>query len=179
MVTNQNMRRLVLSPDQMHSMSIIKLRDGCLCIGNNNKVPFGFSITRNKMPLAVVQYDADALKINTNWRVSQNGVENREIHTNPNLVVSTKLNFEIGGNGLGRLDLKIDDSGYAACVFATKELLFIKMNGNRTVPRLEGFMATELNKMVGNLESENSGAFERLGKKWFQGFVRASSWLSK
>lgn len=91
------------------------------------------------------------------------------------------LNFEIGENSLGRLDLKIDSSGYAGCVFSGRDLLFVKMNGNHTISRLEGFIDAESRKMLDaflvNPEQINNDAFEQLGKKLFQKLVHTTSWL--
>lgn len=144
------MRRVVFTPDNTHSLSICELRDGCLLVLNQAKIPFNFTISRNHKVVATVNcVGSDAvLKINTNWRLSLDGIQNREIHTNPDLVMSPNLNIEIGGLGLGRIDLKVDDTGFAACAFSNKELLMVKMNGNHTFPRLEGFIDNEVKRTL-------------------------------
>lgn len=130
-VRKETMRRIVLTPDNIHSISIVELRDGTLGIFNEGRAPFEFTISREKKIIAVVkcQADASALKINSNYRLTQSQLENREIHTNPVLVPAASLNINLVNiNGMGRVDLKIDDSGFAACVLSDKELLFIRMN---------------------------------------------------
>lgn len=86
--------------------------------------------------------------INPNWRLNRDGVTNREIQSNPDLVRSTQLNFDVKPNGLDWLDLKIDDSDFAAIMF-TQELLFVKMNGNFTEPRLLGYIENEKSSQRG------------------------------
>lgn len=165
-VKNSDMRRILMSPDNRNSISLIELRDGCLCITNNNKIPFGFSVSRGQKVLAVVACcgHESMVKINSNWRLSKKGIENREIHTNPDLIMSQTLNIDIGGTiGFGRIDLKVDDSGYAACIFSKKDLLFMKMNGNHTFPRLEGFVEGEVERLL-----EDPAREERVGRKFFQ-----------
>lgn len=150
-VLSANMRRFVFSPNNHHSLSVCELRDGCLLISNNSRTPFSFSISRNQKVLAVINYVATndgALNINTNWRLSINGLENFFIHSNPDLIPSADMNMEIAGDGLARIDLKMDESGYAACAFSKKELLFVKFNGNHTFPRLEGFVEAEVQRQV-------------------------------
>lgn len=151
-LSSTEMRRVVMSPDNIHSLSLVELRDGCLLITNNSKIDFEFSISRNCKPLMMVTCKGSepALLINTNWRLDKEGVMNREIHTNPDLKKAQTLNIDIGrgATGVGRIDLKIDESGFGGCVFSNTELLFIKMNGNHTVPRLEGFIENEIQREI-------------------------------
>lgn len=88
-VTNSTMRRIIFTPDNTYSVAINELRDGCLCIVNDRHVPFEFSLSRAHKVIAVVnlRLNENVLRINTNWRLTENGVENREIHSNPNLVL--------------------------------------------------------------------------------------------
>lgn len=172
-ISSANVRRTVLSPDNKHSVSIIELRDGCLCISNNSQVPFDFSISRNKKVVATVKYPGNqpVLRINSNWLLKSTGIENREIHTNPDLIASHTMNIDIDAHGLGRIDLKVDESGYAACVFSNKELLFVKMNGNHTFPRLEGFLNAEVKKTI------DEPAYQKLvGKRFFENWVSIHDW---
>lgn len=166
-VQSSTMRRLVFSPDNKHSLSVEPLRDGCLCITNDAKVAFGFSISRNRKLIATVKYnDVDStLLVNTNWRISQKGVENKEIHTSPDLIVSPNMHIDVNVSGVGRIDLKVDDGGVAACVFSNGELLFVRMNGNRVVPRLEGFIQHEANR---HLEMMKDG----IGKKYLDDWLK-------
>lgn len=62
--------------------------------------------------------------------------------------MSNTLNIDIGSIGLGRVDLKIGESGHAACIFSNKDLVSVKMNGNHTVPRLEGFIESEVQRVL-------------------------------
>lgn len=52
------------------------------------------------------------------------------------------------GHGIGRMDLKVDESDVAACVFSRTELLFIRFNGNRVCPRLEAFVEAQADKRI-------------------------------
>lgn len=65
--------------------------------------------------MATVKYQgADSvLFLNTNWRIMANKVDNREIYRNPDLHPSTHLNIDMELDGVGRVDLKIDESGCA------------------------------------------------------------------
>lgn len=165
MVRSDAMRRIVFSPDRKNAISITELRDGCLMINNENQVPFEFSISRLPKIIAVVKYNGNdsLLNINTNWRLKESGVENREIHTNPDLIRSPHINIDVRCNGIGRIDLKIDESGYAACVFS-RELLFVRMNGNHSVPRLLGFIENEKEQ----IKREHVAELPAIGKAFFQ-----------
>lgn len=169
-VPSDKMRRLLFSPDDIHSASIVELKgDGCLCISIPSRTPFDFSISRNGKVLANVAYRGQSsLHINSNWRLTESGVSNREIHTNPDLRVSKTLNFEIEGEGIDRIDLKIDQSGHAACVFTKNELLFMRMNGNHCVPRLEGFIGNQVEQ-----------AKKESGKRFFAKWVEEHEWGMK
>lgn len=173
-VSSENMHRIMFSPDGTHCLWLYQLPDGCLCIANNGDIQFGFTVSRGRKVVATVTCAANgsALKINTNWRLTNNGIENREIHTNPDLVTSSVLNIDIGSTGIGRLDLKDNNSGYAACIFSVKELLFVKMNGNHSFPRLESCVRSEAVKLceaaVDNPNILPKEIFEKLGKNGFE-----------
>lgn len=183
MVSSDRTRRIVFSPNGTNSVSVKELPDGCLCMANNGKADFNFSVSRNRKVLAVVTCNGTEsnLKINTNWKLSVSGIANKEIHTNPDLTMSQTINIEIGVGGFGRLDLKVDQSGYAALVFSNKDLLFVKMNGNHTVPRLEGYIEFEKKKMIEEFQNDPEGindeAFQKIGQTWFQRLVSRTSWL--
>lgn len=81
---------------------------------------------------------------------------NTEIHTNPDLIASKNLNIDIDVSGIGRVDLKIEKSGCAACVFSKNELLFVRLNGNRVIPRLEGFIDNETHRRLDDLLKSNA-----------------------
>lgn len=155
------MRRIVFSPNRKDAVSVAELNDGCLLISNKNKVPFEFTISRENKVIAVIRScgNDQSVNINTNWRLTGSGVENRQINTNPDLVRSLIMNIDVQCEGIGRIDLKVDDSGYAACVFS-RELLFVRMNGNHAVPRLMGFIENEKERMKRELQAEISGIFE-------------------
>lgn len=145
-VTNTTMRRIVFSPDHSHSLVMNELRDGCLCITNPNDIPFEFSISRNQRIIANVKQSGNkqVLNINSNWRITENQVENWEIHANPDLYKSRTLNIDLDhGNGIGRIDLKINNSGFAGCIFSNA-LMFVRFNGNHVVPRLLGIIQNEV-----------------------------------
>lgn len=136
--------------------SITEMRDGCLCIKNDSKAAFNFTISRNRKLIAMVEYTGDDhLLVNTNWRINSRGVQNREIHTNPDLNRSQNLHIDVRMEaGIGRIDLKVDESGCAACVFSNNELLFVRMNGNRVVPKLEGFIEQEIYRRVAKVKDD-------------------------
>lgn len=150
-VQSNGMRRIVFTPDNKLCLSMVQLRDGCLLIVNENAILFAFTISRDEKVIAVVKFGKTTvdgehcLQINSNWRLTENGLENWEIHTNPDLHRSPVLNIDLEADRLGRVDLKFNESGFGALVFS-RELLFMKMNGNHTVPRLLGFIENEIRK---------------------------------
>lgn len=106
------------------------------------------------------------LLINTNWRLDEKAVTNREIHTNPTLTRSNHVNIDVDVEGIGRIDVKLNDSGFAACVFS-RELLYVRMNGN-SVPRLLGFIENEKNRALQNSAAIDEAAKAAIGKEYFQ-----------
>lgn len=75
------MRRILFSPDGLHSISVAGLPDDSLLIKNESKAAFNFSLSRKNKVLAVVSYNQNgsSLRVNSNWRISKIGVENREM----------------------------------------------------------------------------------------------------
>lgn len=69
--------------------------------------------------------------------------------------------------GIGRIDLKVDDSGCAACVISNSELLFIRFNGNRVVPRLEGFIQNETSRRIEEVKYD-------IGKQFFNRWIQTN-----
>lgn len=174
-VRSDNMRRVVFTPDNIHSISIVELRDGSLGIFNESRTPFEFTISREKRIVAVVKCLAvdSALKINSNYRLTQSQLENREIHTNPDLVPSVNLNINLVNiDGIGRIDLKIDDSGYAACILSDKDLLFIRMNGHHSIPRLQAFM----DKLVPKAALDSPEVKNMVGRQFFSEWCENHRW---
>lgn len=180
-MTDGNIRRTVFSPDNQHSVSLVQLRDGCLFFTNYSRTDFAFSVSRANKVIMVVKVRAkeNSLLVNTNWKVTQTSVENREIHTNPDLIAETTCNFNFEVDGFGRVDLKVEDSGYAACVFSQKDLIFIRMNGHHSIPRLEYFIEAEIMR---RLEAETSRRLQdptwrtQVGKVFFENWVKAHEW---
>lgn len=121
---------------------------------------YDFSLTRANKIIANIVVKKDKLVINSNWKLTEQGVANREIHTNPDIFRSPSLNFNVAADGIGRMDVKLNASGYAAMVF-TRELLFVRMNGNRAVPRLMGFIENEK-------EQHLRAAENAIGKAYFR-----------
>lgn len=78
-VKSGSMRRILFSPDNVHSFSVTEMKDGCLCLTNTSNIPFEFSLSRNGKLIALVKCDGvkQQLLVNTNWRITQNGVENK------------------------------------------------------------------------------------------------------
>lgn len=142
-------RRILFSPENKHVVSLNFLRDGMLLFSNESRADFQFTIGRNSRSMAVVKFkysDEGELLINNNFRVSKAGVRNREIHENPNTMISNTLHINVSGVGIGRVDLKVDESGFAACVFSDIQLMFVRMNGNHIVPRLNEFFQREFER---------------------------------
>lgn len=154
------LRHFEISPDGRHSISVVALRDGTLLLTNEAKTPYTFSISRDRRVMATVQCvpDTSNLIINTNWRINDNGVQNPEILANPDIIMSPKLNIDLDYDGFGRVDLKIDNSGFACCVMNEKYLLFVRMNGNHVFPKL-------VESIRGQIESAPT-SFERVMDFW-------------
>lgn len=78
-VESGSMRRILFSPDNEHSFSVNEMKDGCLCLTNTSNIPFEFSLGRNGKLIAMVKCDGvkQQLLVNTNWRITKNGVENK------------------------------------------------------------------------------------------------------
>lgn len=83
------------------------------------------------------------LRINNNWLVTENGVENRPITENPDLLLSSNVNIDFEAQSIGRVDFKINESGFAYGIFTERDLIFLRMNGNHAYPRLVDFIAKE------------------------------------
>lgn len=152
---SQMMRRILFSPDNIHSVSVVSLRDGTLLFTNQSKIRFEMSLSRNGKVLAVLKLrpDLNEVIINTNWRLTENGVKNREIHGNPDLIISKNINIDLQMDGIGRIDLKVNDSGFASCVFSAKELLFVRMNGPSVFPHLFGLIEAEAQRNLPTLDT--------------------------
>lgn len=192
--TDNSFRRIVFSPDNVHSISVVGLRDGTLLITNEGQTSFQFSLSRNRKVLAVIKYSKDVpyLSINNNWRIKKWGVQNCTINENPDLVFSPQLNVDFTGTGLGRVDIKFDDSGFACLTFSDKDLLFVRMNGNHSFPRLTEHIEAEIWRSVSagrvaayiernpqflNSFFENhTEIFEIFGRRFFQNWVRNHEW---
>lgn len=113
--------------------------------------------------------------INSNWWLTTSGVENREIHTNLDLVYSTTLNFNIASVGIGRVDLKVNDTGFAACVMTEKELLYVQMNGHHSVSRLKSFIEDESVRLV----NANPDSTRKVDQEFFEQWVKDHAWGAK
>lgn len=177
-VTNADVRRLVFSPDSVHSVSMVTLRDGTLLFTNQGMVAFDLTISRGRRVLAVLKYKPQSsfLEINNNWRVQGEVVENCAIHENPDLHISPHLNINIWGQSILRVDVKVDDSTFACLVFTEKDLLFVRMNGNHAHPRLVDVISEEVNKatsfesvirILDSKEELKKRVWKRLFSGWF------------
>lgn len=202
-VESDSIRRIIFSPDNIHIVSIVGLRDGTILISNDSRVPFEFTLSRNYMVIlyiyavfftnihftvllkvmAVINYKgADSLFINSDWKLTKEGLENREIQTLPDLNISKHLNIDLELDGIGRADLKIDESGFACCSFTNRDLLFIRMNGNHAMPRFIEYIRKEINHSPISNEgikeylSLNPSLYKKIGKLFFRKWVQASQW---
>lgn len=144
-ISSNLLRRVVFSPDSIHSISVGALRDGALLFTNEAACEFQFSISRNHRVLAVIKCRRGpaTLRINNNWLVTENGVENRPITENPDLLLSSNVNIDFEAQSIGRVDFKINESGFACGIFTERDLIFLRMNGNHAFPRLVDFIAKE------------------------------------
>lgn len=145
-MNDKTVRRTIFSPDNKHSVALSPLRDGTLLFVNEGDIKFEWTITRNGRTLANFKYSAGKILINSNWKLNETGVENREIHYNPDIKYCDQLNFEISGDGLLRVDVKVNESGFAAATFSNRDLIFVRMNGNHAFPRLLGLIQGEKQK---------------------------------
>lgn len=129
------MRRIVFSPNGLNAIAVSELPDGCLLMNNESGAAFEFSVSRNQRVFAIVKYRPVQrdLQVNTNWWFDVHGVVNQKINTNPDLIRVPHMNINVEAIGLGRMDVKVNDSGYAACIFG-RDLLFVQMDGNHAVP---------------------------------------------
>lgn len=179
---NNAMRRLVFSPDNVHSVTVMALEDGTLLLTNDSQLQFEITLSRNGKVMAVVKLrpDLSEAMINTNWRLTQNGVKNREIHGNPDLIFSKNLNIDLRSvDGIGQMGIKVDNSGLACCVFSTKELLFVRMNGSQVVPQLTGFIEAETERTqptLNDLIEANPAIRKQIGKEFFEKWVVRHEW---
>lgn len=191
-VSIAQMRRIVFSPNGIHSISVVQLRDGTLLITNERQVEFDFSISRNHRVVAVVRYrkNATSLIINNNWLITQEGVENRTVSENPDLIFSQNLNIDVTcGEELMRVDMKVHESGVACGVFTDRDLLFVRMNGNHVMPRISEFIKQSVEREISRLpplsEAQVSEFLEQnpdvatvIGKRFFPNVVKEIRWFS-
>lgn len=180
-IEEQVVRRLVFTPDNLHSVSVAFLRDGTLLITNENKIPFEISISRNQEVMTVLKYqpEFEQVLINSIWRLTKNGVDSREGSETPDLIFSPNLNVDLRGDGIGRIDVKVDKSGFACCLFSSKELLFVRMNGHHVVPRFTEFINDEARKLqptIGELLDANPGIRKQIGEKFFEEWTKTHEW---
>lgn len=106
-------RRILFSSDNKHLVYLNFLRDGLLLFTNETKVEFQFTVGRNARSMALVKFehnDVGKIYVNNNFKISKAGVMNREIYENPNTMISSILHGNVNGDGVGRIDLKVDDS---------------------------------------------------------------------
>lgn len=175
-VESTSMRRIVLSPDNVHSVSIEPLENGYLCIVNTNRIPIDFTVSRVGKVMATVKFPgvSSKLLINTNWRLNLDGVQNRTISKTPDLYRCKKLNIDFSNIGLSRFDLKIEETGYATCVFSKNELLFVSMDGDRVMTFIQEFIETEAARLVGTYP----GLQRKVAVNWIKRLVKNGKWLS-
>lgn len=174
--TNNDVRRTVFSPDNKHSVSMVRLRDGTFLFTNEAMVAFNLTISRGWRVLAVLKYlpKTSQVSINNNWRIQGDMVENFAIHENPDLHMSPHVNFYLPAQqNIDRVDIKIDDGSFACLVFAEKDLLFVRMNGNHAHPRLMDVIQDEVQKAtsfenISSVIEENGDMKKKIWKTLFQ-----------
>lgn len=110
--------------------------------------------------------------------LSTEGVTNREIHTNPDLLFSKNLNIELLDDAdVVRTDLKVDDSGFACCVLSQKHLLFVRLNGNHAMPRLMDIVnAPPSAHQVAEYIGANHQFRDEVGRGFFASWVARHEW---
>lgn len=182
--TSGAIRRTVFSPDNVHSVSMVSLRDGTLLFTNEGHISFELTIARGRRVLAVLKYrpTSSYLAINNNWRIQGDIVENSTIHENPDLIASSHVNIDLTDDAsIFRVDVKVDTSAFACLVFTEKDLLFVRMNGNHSHPRLIDAInetvgkATSFDSIINLLDSKEQmkqRIWQRLFRGWFfNGFL--------
>lgn len=173
---------------------LLKLDDKTLFFSNGSKTEFSFTIGRLGKILAVFTYARDTIFINNNWKVGLDGVHNRCIDRNPDLIKSKILHIEIAFDGIGRVDVKIGGSANAAAIFTEKDLLFVRMNGHHVFPRINELVEQQAQKIQRDMnqplliqaedvlryindhpEFKNSLQKE-FGKKYFEKWTQDHEW---
>lgn len=157
-VSSDAFRRIVFSPDGVHAISVVSLRDGTLLFTNDSDSPFEFTLSRNHKTLAVVKYSREStLTVNSNWRISASGVKNCEIHSNPDLIISKHINIELQGAAFARADLKINNTGFACCIFSDNRFAICPHERPSCFSETRGFRAKfNHDRASGNVPTKSS-----------------------
>lgn len=87
------------------------------------------------------------------------------------------MNIEIQAAGITRVDLKINGSGFAACVLSEKDFLFMRMNGNHAVPRLMDIINAPVDlEAVTQFMVAHPLVYEGIGRRFFQKWAADTAW---
>lgn len=119
----------------------VQLNNNSITVYSVRNIPFELSITTDtdmrKRVLATIQYDPAkrVARVNDNWLVAANGIQNRMISAQTLLVQSDFMSINIHGRSLrteqqNRIDMRIDGGQTASLFFSRQELLHITHNGN-------------------------------------------------
>lgn len=143
--TIQNVNhRLTFSPNDINAIHINRVGGRTLAFTNNANVNFEFTITRDKVPMALVEYDKkNGIIVNKQWRLTTDEMVNRESDFEPIKQPSRVLNFEIGAVGNGRFDIKYDKKDYVALFFNHRKMYMARFNGDFAQKHFEEFISRE------------------------------------
>lgn len=143
--TVQNVKhRLTFSPNNINPIHINCVAENTLTFVNNADINFEFTITRNNVPMALVQYDNNnGIIVNKSWRLAPDELVNRESDLEPIKQPSHILNFEIGSVGHGRFDVKYDKKEYIALFFDHRKMYMARFNGDFAQAHFEEFISRE------------------------------------
>lgn len=137
-------RRLTFSPNDINPVYINSVGENTLAFTNNANVDFEFTITRNNVPMALVEYDQkNGIVVNKRWRIAVDELVNRDSEFGPINKPSRVLNFEIGAIGNGRFDVKYDKKEYVALFFDHRKMYMARFNGDYAQQHFEEFISRE------------------------------------
>lgn len=143
--TIQNVNhRLTFSPNEINPVHINCFGENTLTFANNTNVDFEFTITRENIPMALVQYDKrNGIVVNKRWRITEDEMMNRESDITPINQPSRILNFEIGAIGNGRFDVKHDKKEFVALFFDNRKMYMARFNGDYAQQHFNEFISRE------------------------------------
>lgn len=138
--------RLTFSPNQMHSIFVNSVGNGEYLIANNSNIAFQFSVSRGNRIMANIDYKSSSMVINNQWEIKEKFLYNHPLTVSPDIRRSPALNFEIGADRLGRIDIKFDGMNYVTLMFNDRELFVVSFDGDEIFDEFGTFVAQECNR---------------------------------